>query len=257
MCLITFAYKTHPNYKLILAANRDEFYIRPTRSAQFWKEENQPELLAGKDLEAGGTWMGITKTGSWGALTNYRDTSWRRETPLSRGDLVLDYLKNVQYPENYLQAIRSRSNLYNGFNLLIGNLDSLFHFSNHTKQITKIEPGIYGLSNAVLNTPWPKLEQAKSDLEKEISKKEVSVENLFQVLKNDTKAPDKSLPNTGIPKEWEKAISSIFIKTENYGTRCSTLLFIDHENKATFIERKYDAKTSSVIEENIFRLVFG
>tara|TARA_R110000868_G_scaffold259361_5_gene517252 strand:+ start:493 stop:1266 length:774 start_codon:yes stop_codon:yes gene_type:complete len=257
MCLITFAFKAHPTYKLILAANRDEFYARPTQKAQFWVDEKHPEILAGKDLEANGTWMGVNKSGKWGALTNYRDPSWVRESPPSRGELVLDFLKNKKLPENHLHQVKENGSTYNGFNLLLGNSERLFHFSNINNSITEINPGIHGVSNALINTSWPKLNQAKEDLAKVIADPNFKNEELFQLLKNEHKPPEDQLPNTGIPVEWEKAISSVFIKTENYGTRCSTLLLIDNNNEATFIERRYDPKTSKIIDENTFKLVFS
>ena len=229
MCLITFSYKNHPFYKLIVAANRDEFYQRPTRAAQFWTDEQLPDILAGKDLKANGTWMGVSKTGRWGALTNYRDPSNINENAPSRGDLVLDYLKSNSNERAYLKEIKENGKKYNGFNLLIGGKDSLYHFSNETNSIKEIEPGIHGVSNALLDTNWPKLDQA----------------------------PDEKLPSTGIPYEWEKAVSSIFIKTDNYGTLCSTLLLVDYEGNAEFTERRYNVENCKIIDENTFKLVFS
>ncbi|RNC84497.1 MAG: NRDE family protein [Balneola sp.] len=257
MCLITFAYKVHSEYDLVLAANRDEFYGRPTRRAQFWQEENQENILAGKDLEAGGTWMGVEQTGKWAALTNYRDPSIERENPPSRGELVLNYLAEHRLPENYLRHISPGSSRYQGFNLLVGDAEGIFHFSNINQESTRIKPGFHGLSNALMDTPWPKLEQAKNDLAKAVSHDDIDYEQLFSLLKNDHRAPDEELPDTGIPKEWERAVSSVFIKTEQYGTRSSTLLLIDKKGQAEFIERRYDFTTSEVIEENTFKLVFG
>lgn len=254
MCLIAFAYRTHPKYKLILAANRDEFYKRPTRPARFWTEEGHPDMLAGKDLEAGGTWMGISKKETWGALTNYRDFSEIKENPPSRGELVLNYLDQDKSPAEFLENIKERTQAYNGFNILLGDADSLLHYSNHSDTITEVEPGIHGVSNALLDTPWTKLEQAKSDLSEAIKKEEPAVEDLFSLLKNDTTAPDAELPETGLPYELEKAVSSVFIKTDNYGTRCSTVLLIDHDGKCTFTERRYDPSTSAIIEENSYSI---
>lgn len=257
MCLITFAFNAHPKYRLILAANRDEFYERPTRKAQFWTKEGYPDLLAGKDLEAGGTWMGAHSSGRWGALTNYRDPSWVKKSPPSRGALVLDFLKNDESPPLYLQNHRPKASEYSGFNLLLGDMDMIYHYSNVTDKITELKAGVHGVSNALLDTPWPKLDQAKTELEKAVQKDTIEPEQLFELLKNEQKPPEDKLPDTGIPKEWEKAVSSVFIKTETYGTRCSTLLLIDHHAQATFIERRYNPKTSEIIEENAFKLVFS
>ena len=257
MCLIAFSYKDHPQYKLILAANRDEFYDRPARHAQFWEKEHFPEILAGKDLEAGGTWMGVRTTGRWAALTNYRNPSLVKNNPVSRGRLVLDFLKDEVPVDAYLNHIQQEKDLYNGYNLLLSDHNNLYHYSNVSDAITEIEPGIHGVSNALFDTSWPKLNQAKKDLEKVLSQKSPNTEQLFELLKNEHKPPVDQLPDTGIPLEWEKAVSSVFIKTETYGTRCSTLLLIDKENSATFIERRYNPETSSILEERTFKLVFS
>ncbi|MBO6622815.1 MAG: NRDE family protein [Balneola sp.] len=257
MCLIAFSYKTHPRYKLIVAANRDEFYQRPTRKAQFWDEEDLPNILAGKDLKANGTWMGVSKTGKWGALTNFRDPSNIKDNAPTRGDLVLDFLKSGVSEQEYLQEIQTKAEEYNGFNLLIGDKDSVFHYSNENNLITEVKPGIHGVSNALLDTPWPKLAHAKKELKEITSKEDFSKEDLFKILANSETAPDDKLPSTGIPYEWEKAVSSIFIKTDNYGTLCSTLLLVDYDGNAEFTERRYDSSTSEIIEENTFKLVFS
>ncbi len=256
MCLITFAYKVHPKYKLILAANRDEFYERPTRKAQFWEEEDLPGLLAGKDLKAGGTWMGTHTSGRWGALTNYRDPSLVRENPPSRGELVVNFLMSNDAAQEHLEERKSGTEEYNGYNLLLGDRNKAFHYSNVSNKITELAPGIHGVSNALLDTSWPKLNQAKRDLQSAIEKEELELESLFQLLKNEHKPPEDQLPDTGIPKEWEKAVSSVFIKTETYGTRCSTLLLIDHNEQATFVERRYNPKTSEIMEENLFNFAY-
>jgi len=256
MCLIVFSYKNHPSYKLIVAANRDEFYKRPTRVAQFWKPEDYPHILAGKDLQANGTWMGISKTGKWGALTNFRDPSNIKSNAPTRGTLVLDYLKSNISANEYLESLDSSTKHYNGYNLLVGETDSLFHYSNENHQRTEITHGIHGVSNALLDTSWPKLDYAKTELERITSNKEFDKEELFNILRNSERAPDSELPSTGIPYEWEKAISSVFIKTENYGTLCSTLLLIDYDGNAQFIERRYKLKSNEIIDENTFSFSF-
>lgn len=257
MCLIAFSYKTHPKYKLILATNRDEFYKRPTRAAQFWTNEHFPSILAGKDLKANGTWLGISKSGKWGALTNYRDPSNIKKDAPTRGTLVLDFLKSDDSINEYLTDLRKSAGAYNGFNLLLGNEDQLFHYSNQSDSITELEAGIHGVSNALLDTSWPKLDNAKQELGRITSERSFDKEDLFQILKNPAIAPDNALPSTGIPYEWEKAVSSIFIKTDNYGTLCSTLLMIDYEGTAEFTERRYDSVSSEIIDENTFKLVFS
>lgn len=243
MCLIVFSYKSHPHYDLIFAANRDEFYERPTRPAQFW--DNHPDILAGKDLTAGGTWMGINKRGQFAALTNYRDPSIMRDNPPSRGQIVLDYLARQTPPEPFLQSLQSRAPSYMGFNVLTGTPRTLLHYSNVHKKITRVEPGIHGLSNHLLDTPWPKVQQSKQELEALIQDNNFNEDALFRILKNDQPAPENALPDTGIPEELEKQISPIFIKTDKYGTRSSTILLIDKKRNVTFEERRYDDATDS------------
>lgn len=254
MCLITFAYNSHPKYSLIFAGNRDEFYSRPTRKAQFWTNEGHPEILAGKDLEAGGTWLGVHKDGRWAALTNYRDPSVQKEDPPSRGNLVLDYLKSNYSAINYLQELSETADDYNGFNLLLWDAKDFLHYSNQSKHLTNIHRGIHGLSNALLDTTWPKVETANEELEAIIQQENIDKEDLFRLLKNQEKAEDEELPVTGIPKELEKAVSSVFIKTEKYGTRCSTVLLIDKQGNIDFTERTFNTDTLEVQHEQHFEL---
>lgn len=239
MCLIVFSYKQHAEYDLIFAANRDESYDRPTKPAHYWAEH--PQVLAGKDLKAGGTWMGINRDGVFSAVTNYRDLTAPPVVgnPPSRGHLVLDYLIDGGDPENYLKRVTRRADLYDGFNLLAGTTDKLMYFSNRQNRPVQLEPGLYGLSNHLLNTPWPKVERARADLDLAVRSNEISEEVLFEILKNDIPASDDKLPETGLPLELERAVSSAFIKTDGYGTRASTLLLIDKEGLVTYTERLY------------------
>lgn len=240
MCLILFAYQCHPGYNLILAANRDEYYKRPTEPAQWWKDA--PNLLAGKDLEAGGTWMGITKNGKIAALTNYRGRNPQNPDAPTRGKLVSDYLLSGTPAKEYFATLRQNANLYNGFNLLVGDMDSLFYYSNQEEknEISPLGPGLYGLSNAVLNTPWPKVVKGKQMLEQRVlSEPEVLPETIFSILGDTRRAPFKQLPDTGVSKVIEKILSPIFIKAPHYGTRSSTVLLIDQKNHVTFIEKSF------------------
>jgi len=252
MCLIAFAYQSHPKYRLILAANRDEFYGRPTRKAQFWHEEGFPDILAGKDEEAGGTWMGVSKSRRWAALTNYRDPNWKLENPPSRGELVLNFLKSNLSAKEYLKQVEEHGSQYVGFNILIGDSTHLFHYSNYDRSPVEIKPGIHGVSNALLDTPWPKLDHAKSALSDNVQSVEPDKQALFTFLTDGTMAADEDLPKTGIPYEWEKAISSMFIKTDRYGTRCSSVLFIDHEGNIDFTERRFKPGTDEILDENTY-----
>ena len=252
MCLIVFSYQSHPEYELIVAANRDEFYERSTQEAHFW--ENESHILAGKDLQAGGTWMGISKSGKFSALTNYRDLTTLKENPPSRGALVTDYLRTSDYTEKYLQNILPDAKAYNGFNLLLKDRTGFYHFSNHTMRTTPIEPGVHGVSNAVLDTPWNKLERAKANLKKATSADYVDEEALFELLMDDTPAPDADLPETGLTYEMEKLVSSIFIKSERYGTRCSTLLLMDYKGNMKYVERRYDRDQNRISGTKSFEL---
>lgn len=251
MCLIVFSYKQHRNYDLIFAANRDENYNRPTRAAQFWGEH--PTLLAGKDLKAGGTWMGITKQGRIAALTNYRDPKIKKENPPSRGQLVLDFLKANDTPTDYLRNIHPKANQYMGFNLLTGTMDKLGYYSNQQGNVHHLDSGLYGLSNHLLDTPWPKVERAKNNLQQLITDKQISEQALFDLLADNHQASDDELPDTGIPKNIEKKVSPIFIKSDDYGTRCSTIVLVDKNGNVTFNERRFKAGTMEVKDQNRYQ----
>ncbi len=238
MCLILFAYKRHPKYKLIVAANRDEFYVRPTEQAKFW--EDHPSILAGKDKEAGGTWMGVAKSGKVGMLTNYRDPHNIISSAPSRGHLVSDFLSGPENAMEYLKSIRERAKEYNGFNLICGSADELNYYGNYQQEIQPIKPGIYGLSNALLDTSWPKVVRGKHSLEKASQAEQIDVELLFDILSDDSKANELELPKTGVSLEQEKMLSPIFIKSPGYGTRCSTVLLVDSKDQVYFTERTYD-----------------
>lgn len=241
MCLILFAYKAHPRYKLILAANRDEFYSRPTAPAAFWQDA--PKILAGRDLTADGTWLGITKTGRFAAVTNYRDPKAPAGTK-SRGDVPKDFLMGNDSPENYLLKIEKAKSEYSGFNLLTGDFgagrNKLFYFSNHGAKPKKITRGIYGLSNALLDTNWHKVETGKAKFTKILqTSDEIHTEQLFEILADRLFAADDKLPKTGIGIERERVLSPAFIATENYGTRLSTILLIDEAGEISFSEKTF------------------
>jgi len=240
MCLIVLAVKKHPNYKLIIAANRDEYYDRATAAADFWKDK--PELLAGRDLQAGGTWLGITKGGRIAAITNYRDPASLKVQAPSRGKLVSDFLMSTESTDAYLNDVIQKADQYNGFNLILGEMDNLYWYSNHGEKARKLSPGIYGLSNQFLDTPWPKVIRAKEAMGRVVSKgKELIPEEIFHVLRDGLIPDDKRLPDTGVGLEWERVLSPIFISSPVYGTRSSTLIFIDMKDHVTFIERTYNS----------------
>ena len=241
MCLIFFSLQDHPTYKLIVAANRDEFYSRKTSAAGYW--EDRPDVLGGRDNEANGTWMAISKAGRIGFVTNFRDPKKMKSKAPSRGLLVADYCTNLDPPEKYLQKVESKADRYNGFNLVVGNPDELWYFSNHGIGIEKIDPGFYGLSNHLLETPWPKVQTGKEKLGPVLKSDKISMERVFSILYDDRIAPDEKLPDTGVGLERERALSPIFIKTPDYGSWSSTLLLVDRKNNVIFAERVYDLKT--------------
>ena len=235
MCLIVFANNVHPKYNLIFAANRDEFYNRPSEQAEFWKEH--PDLLAGKDLQAGGTWMGITKQGKFAAITNFRDLKNHTNDAPSRGNLTLDFLVNDITPEEYYNKLKSTLTNYNGFNLILGNVDELFYFSNKTEGLQKLERGIHGISNAILGTPWPKVEKSKRHLQSLIQQEDINPWEVIAILKDTSIAKDEELPDTGVGLDLERMLSPVFIKSEKYGTRCSSVVLVDKENNVKFVEK--------------------
>lgn len=238
MCLLLFSYASHPHYRLILAANRDEFYVRPTARAVFWDEA--PQALAGRDLQGGGAWLGITRQGRIAALTNYRDPASLREDAPSRGGLVRDYLSGQEAPRAYLEGVAARAGDYNGFNLILGDRAGLWYYSNRGGS-QEIGPGIHGLCNHLLDTPWPKVEKGKAALARLAEKTgEVSTEDIFALLEDDTKPEDSLLPDTGIGLAWERVLSPLFITSPSYGTRSSTVILIDGAGFVTFAERTFN-----------------
>jgi uncharacterized protein with NRDE domain len=250
MCLIFVAVGVHPKYTAVVAANRDEFYIRPSASASFWPEA--PQLLAGKDLRAGGTWLGITRTGRIAALTNYRDTDATRADAPSRGHLVSGFLLGRMEPIRYLEQISLSASQYNGFNLLVGQGAIFRCYSSRTGEIRSLEPGIHGLSNRLLDTPWPKVEKGKRELHAILAEENICPDDIFQLLADRTPAPDELLPDTGVGLELERMLSSIFISSPDYGTRSSTVILLDRTGRATFIEKSFQsgADTPFTIEHS-------
>lgn len=237
MCLILFSWKTNPKHKLILAANRDEFYDRPTQKVSVW--DDHPEVIAGRDIQAGGTWIGVTKSGRLAALTNYRDPQNIDPKAESRGRLTADFLSGTDSPEQYLRKLKNSGRHYNGFNLMVGDSNQLFHYNNVNHDIKEVTPGIYGLSNGFFQENWPKIKKGKSALETLVKKEEVSTNQLLDILGNKQIADDIELPKTGIPLDWERALSPLFIETENYGTRCSTIIFTSYTDHTSFTEKTY------------------
>ena len=241
MCLIAFAWKAHPDFSLVVAANRDEWHERPAAPAAWWAD--QPDILAGRDLQAGGTWLGVSRRGRFAALTNFRDPSDRKADAPSRGQLVTEFLVGKQSAQEYLRALRENAARYQGFNLLVGDGDTLFYFSSRMGEIITVPPGVHALSNHALNQPWPKVENAKSALGAALQAKmpeDARRMAFYELLSNDKLAPDATLPDTGVGLEWERVLSPALIVGEKYGTRCSTVLTISVTGDVCFDERTRD-----------------
>lgn len=242
MSLLFFSYMNHPEYWLVFAGNRDEFYDRPTKSLSLWN--NGADILAGRDLKANGTWLGITKTGKFAAITNYRDPAndlLSYEDVPSRGNLVSEFLSGKKSAKKYLEYIETMGYRYKGFNLVLGDRDGFYYFSNRKEGIQLIKPGLYGLSNHLLNTPWPKVKKGLARF-KELHKhkNEINTEDLFTMLKDRTRPPDVELPDTGVGLDRERLLSSMFIHSNNYGTRSSSVILFKTNGQVTFIERTYN-----------------
>lgn len=242
MCLILFAIDEHPEFDLVIAANRDEFYNRPTLQAHVW--EKPAWMIGGKDIQGGGSWLGISPNRKLAMLTNFRDPSSIDPNAPSRGALITNYFTHDEGPENYLKKIAVNGSDYNGFNLLCENESGMFYYSNYGKHVQKVNPGVHGLSNALLDDPWPKVEKGKAGLHRWIhSAGDPSA--LFDLLYDSEQASDESLPSTGVSLDLERSLSSMFIKTPTYGSRTSTVILRDRKGNVRFMERTYNTKDFS------------
>jgi uncharacterized protein with NRDE domain len=239
MCLVLLAWRGHAKFPCVIAANRDEMHSRPTAPAHWW--QTQPAILGGRDLSAGGTWLGMTRSGRFAALTNYRDPEQRREPAPSRGALVTSILTSGDTVAQSLERLCAVSANYNGFNLLFSDGEQLAVFESVAGSGRELGPGIYGLSNHLLDTPWPKVETAKSRLSQALLNFS-SADPLLELLRDDRPAPDPLLPRTGVSLEWERLLSSAFVRATDYGTRCSTVVRIDESRNACFDEWSWDAE---------------
>lgn len=239
MCILFIAVNQHPDYPLIIAANRDEFHQRPTSVSNFWHDHRN--ILAGRDLSAGGTWMGINRSGKIAALTNVRAPGQERPAAITRGELVSNFLREHYSEQDYLQQLQESHMNYNGYNLLFGSVDHLWVYNNFDNTVFQLGNGVYGLSNANLDSPWPKIHAGKTALAEYCQHaNKLSHEHLFTLLNNTQTASDETLPQTGVPIEWERMLSSIFIQSKQYGTRSSTILLINSQNHCYWEERTYN-----------------
>jgi uncharacterized protein with NRDE domain len=263
MCLLVLAWKAHPRYRLVLAANRDEFHERPADPLARWPA---PDILAGRDQRAGGTWLGLDRARRFGVVTNFRELQRPRRSAPSRGRLIPDYLQTPQSPESYLTRLETDAPGYSGFNLLVGDSEQLWYASNRKDQFAQALPaGVHGLSNEFLDSPWPKLQRVRRAFEAWLADENGAagqsedpnegqnngaragdpegqhhtVERLFAMLADRTPAPEGS-PGTGLPPDWERTLSSPFVTDPTYGTRCSTVLLIEPSGAVVMAERRFD-----------------
>ena len=238
MCLILFSYRAHPDFPLLIAANRDEFYSRPTAPAAFWPDH--PDLLAGRDLKSGGTWLGVTRCGRMAAVTNYRDPARAKPDAPSRGHLVLRFLTGNKTARAYMAHVAEQAPRYNGFNLLAADAEGLYYFGSRGGGLRRLPVGLYGLSNHLLDTPWPKVDDGKTALAEQLTgRAPFDPEAVFATLADRGRAPDHRLPDTGMGLAWERVLSSRFITSSTYGTRSSTLAAFGSNGRVRFVERTF------------------
>jgi len=237
MCLVVLAFNVHPEQPLVVAANRDEFHARPTQNAAWWPD--QPDIVAGRDLQAGGTWLGLHRAGRFATITNFRDAKTGRGQLRSRGHLVTEFLLTELSPLDYLQSISP--NDYAGFNLVVGDREHLAYLSNRGGGVRKLSAGVYGLSNATLDTPWEKVERSKTKLDDMLRRGVANDTQLLRLLDDRQKGPVDEVKNDRLPFATAHAITAPFIVTPEYGTRCSTVVRADREGGWQLLERRFDA----------------
>jgi uncharacterized protein with NRDE domain len=237
MCLIAVARNIRADLPLIVIANRDEFYERSSEQAHFWSDH--PDIAGGRDLVRGGTWFGVTRTGRFAAVTNFRNPHDMRENQISRGELVVQFLKDSHSSSSVASSLLLNPPVTRGFNLLLFDGVELNWVSNEHSEPRRLTSGIFGLSNGLLDSPWPKVERLKEGFARALYKEALEIEELFDLLLDTTIPEDAALPHTGIGIEWERHLSPAFIRTPEYGTRCSTILMIDAFNRWQLYERTY------------------
>ncbi|MCU0760139.1 MAG: NRDE family protein [Steroidobacteraceae bacterium] len=250
MCLLVVAWRAHPRYRVVVAANRDEFHARPTAPMAPWSDG--PPIIAGRDLQAGGTWIGVDARRRFGLVTNFRELARPRHTAPSRGRLVPGFLAAPLRASTYLDALGTDAQGYAGFNLLLGDDDELVYGSNRAERFaTVLQPGLHGLSNHLLDTPWPKLRRVRGALQQWIARatagaddagwerESADAEWLMRVFADRERAAAPHDPSSGLSPEWERTLSAPFVLHPDYGTRCTTVLLVGHDGRAWLGERRF------------------
>ncbi|KGJ94170.1 NRDE family protein [Colwellia psychrerythraea] len=249
MCILFIAIEQHPKYPLIICANRDEFHQRPTQAMHVWRE---PNILAGKDLQAGGTWLGLSSTGKFAALTNFRKFPLSDAPKKSRGDLVLQALADTKV--NMKTELAQQAEQYHGFNLIYGSLKQLFCYDSVNNENHQLSKGVHSICNGALDDIWPKMARGEKLLSEMIhSHENLSVNALFDLMTNDKQALPHLLPETGLDEEWEQLLSAIFIKSPTYGTRTTTIITQDVEGNVETYDRSY-APSGECVTKQQFNL---
>jgi len=236
MCLLLFAWRPDETHRLVLAGNRDEFHERPAAPADWWENG----ALGGKDLRAGGTWLAAHRSGRFAVVTNFREPIEEGRGPRSRGELVTGFLESDLSPEEFAREVAARGREYAGYNLLLGSPEALVYLSNRGRGPERLAPGLYGLSNHLLDTPWPKLERTRARFAALLGEG-APTGQLLEMLADREPAADGEMPDTGIGPDWERLLSSPFIVNTHYGTRCSTILKLLEDGEMHFTERRFDA----------------
>lgn len=257
MCLLVLAWQAHPRYRLAVAANRDEYHERPAAGLGKWPQP--PGILGGRDLRAGGAWLALDRQRRFGVVTNFRELQTAQAGAPSRGGLIPAYLAGERSAREFFGQLEADAASYSGFNLLLADQDSLWYGSNRAQPFAReLPPGVYGLSNELLDTPWPKLTRVKQRFRRWLEEGQSTAQGLFALLEDRTQAPQSSaaLPPGGLPREWERILSAPFVVHPDYGTRCSTVVLLEGDGKLSLAERRFDA-AGLASGENEFQLNAG
>lgn len=250
MCLIVLGIDAHADYPLIILANRDEFYNRPTESLSLWPDI---DFYAGKDLQAGGTWLAVSKNGKFAAITNIRDPKNLNENVKSRGNIIVEFMEGKLSTIDFLNELKPKCHTYNGFNLICGTFQELYFMNSYEKEIKPLQSGIYGLSNASLDSQWPKVEAVKSNFKSVLLNKNIDNQLLISCMQTKKQFDKTLLPDTGIGIDMEKILSPIFIESPIYGTRCTTIVSLNKKGKLNIYEFDY-LKNKEVLFEDFYQI---